>query len=115
MPAKKKAELIEEAEEKGVDLPEDATVPEIKEALADAEGDAPERDEADGDASPEVARGPLEGTPHDPDATEYAAREPIVDPDGTPEEDAELAHSPEVARGPLGATPAESVRHDNPA
>lgn len=105
MPAKKKAELIEEAEAAGVEVPEDATVADLKEALADAPEVA--------DASPEVARGPLEGVP-DPDGTEYAALgEPNPRIVGEIDEDAELAHSPEVARGPLDATPAESIRHDN--
>lgn len=64
--AKKKADLIEEAEAAGVDVPADATVPEIKEALAEAEA-------VDVDA-------PLPGTPVDAGLYEAPVGVPNPDP-----------------------------------
>lgn len=128
-----KAELLAEAEAAGLEVDESMTKAEIQDAL-DAAGD-PVGVPDDGEPtthpkgkvtdaagkewevpapSPEVERGPLEGVPHDPDGTEYAALgEPNPRVVGEIDEDAELVHSPEVARGPLDATPAESIRHDN--
>lgn len=113
MAAKKKSELLAEASGLGVEVPEKATVPEIKDLLADAAppAEAPAElpaDAPDGDKALAALDAPEAPLPHTPTEalTEYA---PLGEPQPDLEAPTDSVGEPvEVARGPLEGTPAES-------
>lgn len=123
-----KADLIAEAREKGIDIPDSKTIPEIKAILAEAAPKEADLDAADQtipaneedapDSIQELAAldDPTAPLPHTPaeSLTEYDAVGNLgakhSDPDVKAADDGGVP--PEVARGPLAGTPPDGWRED---
>lgn len=126
--AKSKAELLEDAKQAGVEIPESKTIPEIKAILAEAAPKEPDVDAADAtlhgdpedapDSIKELAalddpKPPLAHTPAE-SLTEYDAVGNLGAKHSDPEVKApdDGGVPPEVARGPLPGTPPDGWRED---